>query len=63
MSKVRMIRTMIVEYEPNPKYYPKGSTIEEMASIDIEQMKESGDYESLFDNELISDELKFEIVD
>lgn len=31
---IRLIRTTIVEYEPNPEYYPEGSTLANMACID-----------------------------
>ncbi|MGM7720557.1 hypothetical protein [Metabacillus sp. Hm71] len=33
-KKIRITRTMVIEYEPDPNYYPEGSTIEEMAQID-----------------------------
>jgi len=63
MAKVRFIRTTIVEIELNPEYYPESLTTEEMAQFDIEQVKESGDYEALFSDNVKSDEIKFEIIE
>jgi len=56
MKKVRLIRTTIVEYTPDPVFYPEGSTIEQMAEIDIQ----SDDREMLFEDS-ISDKIKYEI--
>ena len=57
-KKIRLIRTMIIEYEPNPDYYDEGTTIEQMAQIDATL----DDRELLFDN-CVSDEVKWEIID
>jgi hypothetical protein len=51
---------MVVEYIPNPEWYPEGFTIEQMAELDA-----NADYRDLTfsgDN-LISDEVKWEIVE
>ena len=58
MKKIRLIRTTIVEYVPEPSYYPEGSTIKQMAEIDMQQ----DDRELTFDNN-ISDEIRYEIID
>lgn len=58
MKKIRLIRTMIMEYEPDPNYYPENATIEQIAEIDMN----SDDRELLFDN-CILDEIKYKIID
>lgn len=35
MAKIKISILVEVEYEPNPKYYPAGSTIDEMLAIDL----------------------------
>lgn len=42
MSKKIIRLTLIVtaEYDPNPRYYPEGVTIEEMAKIDYDIYRE-----------------------
>lgn len=35
-NKVRLIKTIIVEYEPKPEFYPEGSTKADMARIDVQ---------------------------
>ena len=57
--KARLTRTMVVEYELLPEYYPEGSTFEEMAQFDAE----TDDRESLFDFNLVSDEIRWELID
>ncbi|HEK9102627.1 hypothetical protein KFD70_21530 [Bacillus pfraonensis] len=57
-KKIRLIRTMVIEYVPDPKHYEEGMTIEEMAKFDAE----SDDLESIF-TELESDVVKWEIID
>jgi hypothetical protein len=37
MKKIKMMRHLVIEYIPNPEYYPEGSTIEQMAEIDANQ--------------------------
>lgn len=57
-KKIRLIRTMIVEYEPLVELYPEGSTIEEIAQIDAD----ADDRELLFDgDDLVKDEIRWEI--
>ena len=58
MKMIRLIRTTIVEYLPEPSFYPKGLTIEQMAELDIQ----ADDREMLFDSN-VSDEIKYEIFD
>lgn len=57
-KKIRLIRTMVTEYVPNPEYYDKGMTIEEMAQSDAEQ----DDLETIFSS-VLKDEVKWEIID
>ena len=59
MKKIRLIRTTIVEYVPEPANYPIGSTIEQMADIDVNQE----DREALFDTDCVSDTVTFEIIE
>lgn len=56
-KKIRLIRTMVTEYVPNPECYDKGMTIEEMAQSDAEQ----DDLETIF-SEIEKDEVKWEII-
>lgn len=56
-KKIRLIRTMVTEYVPNPECYDKGMTIEEMAQSDAEQ----DDLETIF-SEIKKDEVKWEII-
>lgn len=58
-KKIRMVRTMVMEYTPDPENYPEGMTIEEMAQLDTE----TDDWEALFDGVLESDEITFTIVE
>lgn len=58
MKAIRLIRTMVIEYTPDPNYYPEGATIEEMAEIDAR----TDDLDLLFED-CISDEVKYEIID
>jgi len=58
LKKIRLIRTTIVEYVPDPNYYPEGYTIEQMAEIDMQ----ADDRELMFENP-ISDKIRYEIVD
>lgn len=57
-KKIRMVRTQVIEYVPNPAYYPDGSSIEDMAKIDAE----SDDLESVF-TDLIDDSVTYTILD
>lgn len=56
--KIRLVRTMIVEYEPDPLFYPEGYTIEQMAELDAT----SDDLESIF-TDLLKDDVKWEIIE
>lgn len=40
MKKIKITFTVTVEYEPNPEFYPAGSTIEEMLDIDIKNAED-----------------------
>lgn len=55
--KIRLIRTMIKEYEPDPEWCEPGMTIEQMA----EQDANAEDLEILFE-QCQSDEVKWEII-
>jgi|GEM_PF-3019308 len=59
MAKVKMTRTMVIEYELVPEYYPDGYTLEEMAQMDAE----TDDREMLFDRDLLSDNISWEIIE
>jgi hypothetical protein len=45
MTKIRLIRTMILEFDPDPSLYPEGSTIEEMAQIECESSIEDREFQ------------------
>ena len=62
MKRIRMTRTTVVEYSPNKKYYHEGATIEEIAQMDIAGMKETGDYDSTFNYNVVTEDVKYEIV-
>lgn len=57
MKKIRLIRTTVVEYEPNAECYPEGFTIEQMAELDS---KHEDSY-MLFEESL--DEITYEIIE
>lgn len=57
MKKIRLIRTMIVEYVPQAENYPEGFTIEQMAELD----SQADDRELTFDK-CVSDEVSYEIL-
>lgn len=57
-QKIRLVRTMVTEYEPIPEYYDEGATIEEMAEMDAT----SDGLEFVF-TELESDDVEWMIVD
>jgi len=57
--KVKLTRTMIKIYELNPEYYPEGLTYEQMIEMDINP----DNREMLFENDLISDEVAWELID
>lgn len=56
-KKIRLIRTMIVEYEPQPEFYETDS-IEEMAQID----SKTEDIDMLFDF-LEEDTISWEVIE
>ena len=58
MKKIRLIRTMVKEYVPDPEIYPEGMTIEEMAEHDAQ----TEDLELLFE-ECDSDKVTWEIIE
>ncbi|TCK01382.1 UNVERIFIED_ORG: hypothetical protein BDK47_11673 [Anoxybacillus amylolyticus] len=58
-KKIRLIRTMVVEYVPDERWYPEKFTIEQMAQLDA-----TSDRELMFSGDrLIKDEVKWEIVE
>jgi len=59
MKKIRLIRTTIIEFIPNPEHYPDEYTIEQMAELECDQ----DDRELLFSGDHLSDEVKYEIVE
>lgn len=58
MPKIRLIRIMVKEYTPDPEYYPKDMTIEEMAQNDTN----ADDRELLFED-CKSDVVRWEVVE
>jgi hypothetical protein len=60
MKKIRLIRTMILEFEPDPDYYPEGSILEEMAEIEYNQNFEDRDAQF---SEAQSDTVTYEIIE
>lgn len=59
-KKIRLIRTMVLEYEPIVEAYPEGSTIEQMAQIDAN----TDTPDLLFGScALEEDNIKYEIID
>lgn len=59
IPKIRLIRTMVVEYTPHPANYPAGMTIEQMAQWDANAKDEDRDI--IFDA-YKTDEVKWEII-
>jgi hypothetical protein len=45
MTKIKLIRTMTLEFEPDPSLYPEGSTIEEMAQMECESSIEDREFQ------------------
>lgn len=65
MKKIRVTRTEIMEFEPDPEWYPgEDLSIEEMMQMEEENLKNLS-IEEYFDmsDHLVSDKIKFEIVD
>jgi len=52
-----------VEIELNPDFYPEGFTLEKMAESDIKVMKETGEYEYLFVDNVVSDEITYQVIE
>jgi len=63
MKKIRLIRTTIIEYVPVPDYYPIGSTIEQMAEIDVNQEDRELLFSETSDVICKSDEVTYEILE
>ncbi len=59
MPKIKLIRTMILEFEPDPSLYPEGSTVEEMAQIECESSIEDREFQ--FEG-CQSDEISYQII-
>ena len=60
MKKIRLTRVEVVEYEPNPEYYPEGSTIEQMAQMDSAETNDVRD--EIFMSDLKSEKITYEII-
>jgi hypothetical protein len=59
VKKIKLIRTTVVEYEPNPNFYPDGVTTEEIAEMDAK----AEDRDLLFSGDnVISDTVSYELV-
>lgn len=58
-DKIRITRTQIVEFTPDPDWYPENSTMEDM--INIEKENCYTDPEILF-SDLVSEDFKFEVI-
>lgn len=57
-EKIRIIRTSILEYFPEPNYYEGCITIEDMAKVDVQ----TDDTEMLFSSENITETISYEII-
>lgn len=60
MAKLRYTRTMAVEFDFIPEYYPEGTSAEEAAKMDCNN---TNTWEDLFLCELESDTVSYEVVD
>ncbi len=60
MKKIRLTRTMILEFEPDPDCYPEGSTLEEMAELECNENFEDRDAQF---SEAQSDTVTYEIIE
>lgn len=58
-NKIRLIRTIVIEYEPDIDCYDDNMTIEEMAQLDAD----ADDRELTFDRNLTSDNVVWEVLD
>lgn len=58
-NKIRLIRTIVIEYEPDIDCYDDNMTIEEMAQLDAD----ADDRELTFDRDLTSDNVVWEVLD
>jgi hypothetical protein len=38
MKKIRIEMTCVLELEPSPEYYPKGSTIQDRLNLELENL-------------------------
>lgn len=58
--KIRVIRTMVSEFEWHPEYYPEGTTPEEAIKIDCDNVD---GWENMFEGELVEDSVKGQYID
>jgi len=63
MKKIRLIRTIIIEYVPNVEHYPGCTTIEQMAEVDLQGANDDPELTFGDNPGLVIDEIKYEIVE
>jgi hypothetical protein len=63
MKKIRLRRISVTEYEFNPDYYPEGTTIEQAAYIDIQNMIDKGIVEEYFEDLILDEVYLHEIIE
>ena len=61
MSKIRLIRTTVIEYEAHPEWYPAGWTAEQMAEHDASDNNEARD--DMFMGDVVSDKVAYEVIE
>lgn len=59
MKRIRLTRLSVIEYTPDPSYYPEGSTIEQMAQIDAS----NDDIDLTFSGVLEKDQVLWKIIE
>lgn len=58
--RIRMIRTMVAEFEWHPEYYPEGTTPKEAIKMECDNTDQ---WEDVFGGELIEDSVKWQFID
>ena len=61
MSRVRLTRTTVIEYELYPECYPTGWTAEQMAEYDAADDNDVRD--EMFMNNIVSDKVAYEVLE
>lgn len=61
MSRVRLTRTTVIEYELHEDWYPAGWTAEQMAEYDAADDNDARD--EMFMNDIVSDKVAYEVLE